>query len=646
MNSNKKIEKEQIENLLQEIELLKKENLKLRNVYSETIISEKTFKDLFDSTSDAIYIQDKNGLFITVNHGAELMYGYPREYFVGKSPEFLSAPNMNNLEEVVQMHQKAIKGEDQRFEFWGISKSGRIFPKSVKMMKGFYKNEDVVIVTAQDITEKKIASESIKKTSNTLKAIFESSPDGIVIIENDDITIVNKRFTEITGLTLRDLKTRKLESIVHPDDKIIIKESLKKSLEKKELPKELIYRVKLDTGEEKTLKNRYSFLERNKETKDRLVIISDITEQMKNENALLDSKCKLNGIFENSLDGIGVSRNGKHVLCNPAFIKIFGYDSFEEIEGRDELELLIPEERERIRKYTIDREDNNKAPQIYNTIGLRKNGSTLDVEIKVSNYEFKGDVYQIAFVRDITESNRLTKELIASKNRAEKADNLKSEFLAQISHEIRTPINAILSFASLIKEDVKDKIEDDIFDSFDIMNKAGNRLIRTIDLILNMSELQTDSYEMNIRSINVNNEILDIIVREKRKNALKKKITFITKFEDELIINGDENSIYQIFENIIDNAVKYTEKGSVQVITKIENEQKIVEIIDTGIGISDNYLKELFQPFSQEEQGYCRKFEGNGLGLALVKKYCEMNDADIEVESKKGVGTKFKVTFK
>ena len=83
-----------------------------------------------------------------------------------------------------------------------------------------------------------------------------------------------------------------------------------------------------------------------------------------------------------------------------------------------------------------------------------------------------------------------------------------------------------------------------------------------------------------------------------------------------------------------------------QVITKIENEQKIVEIIDTGIGISDNYLKELFQPFSQEEQGYCRKFEGNGLGLALVKKYCEMNDADIEVESKKGVGTKFKVTFK
>ena len=188
-------------------------------------------------------------------------------------------------------------------------------------------------------------------------------------------------------------------------------------------------------------------------------------------------------------------------------------------------------------------------------------------------------------------------------------------------------------------------IDKEISESFDIMNRAGNRLIRTIDLILGMSELQTNSYEMNESEINLNKDIIENILIEKSKTASKKKIDIKTNFNDELIINADENSVYQIFENIIDNAVKYTDNGEIQINTRIENSIKTVEVIDTGIGISNEYLEKLFQPFTQEEQGYCRKFEGNGLGLALVKKYCEMNNAEIKVVSKKGLGTKFTVAF-
>ncbi|MBZ0184311.1 MAG: PAS domain-containing sensor histidine kinase [Melioribacteraceae bacterium] len=645
MDYKDKITDQQIASLLEEISSLKRENEKLKAVYDKAVISEKAFRDLFDSTSDAIYIQDNEGRFLMVNRGAELMYGYPREYFVGKTPEFLSAPGMNDLEKVIEYHKKAIKGIDQHFEFWGITKTKRIFPKTVKMMKGFYKNQDVVIVTAQDITDKKLTSESIKKTTTTLKALFDSTPDGIVIIENNDISMVNIRFTEITGLTLRDLKSRKLESIVNQNDIDRLKEILKTAEKTNKMPEDLIYKVKLDSGEEKILKNRYRFLGNDNDFKNRLVIVSDITEQQKNEEALQDSEFKLKGIFQNSLDGIGVSKNGVHVMCNPAYLQIFGYESNDELLSIKEIDLIAEDERERISEYTQKRIKNESAPTIYNTIGLKKDGSKFDLEIKVSEYFFKGEKYQIAFVRDITESNKLMSELIEAKNNAEKADNLKSEFLAQVSHEIRTPINAILSFAGLIKEEVNEFIDKEISESFDIMNRAGNRLIRTIDLILGMSELQTNSYEMNESEINLNKDIIENILIEKSKTASKKKIDIKTNFNDELIINADENSVYQIFENIIDNAVKYTDNGEIQINTRIENSIKTVEVIDTGIGISNEYLEKLFQPFTQEEQGYCRKFEGNGLGLALVKKYCEMNNAEIKVVSKKGLGTKFTVAF-
>ena len=111
-------------------------------------------------------------------------------------------------------------------------------------------------------------------------------------------------------------------------------------------------------------------------------------------------------------------------------------------------------------------------------------------------------------------------------------------------------------------------------------------------------------------------------------------------------IKCDEYSIHQIFSNLIDNAVKYTASGSVIIELRKDKDNKIeVEVKDTGIGISEDYLQNLFLPFSQEEQGYTRKFDGNGLGLALVKKYCELNNIGISVSSKKGTGTSFTLIF-
>ncbi len=111
-------------------------------------------------------------------------------------------------------------------------------------------------------------------------------------------------------------------------------------------------------------------------------------------------------------------------------------------------------------------------------------------------------------------------------------------------------------------------------------------------------------------------------------------------------INADSYTVNQIFTQLIDNALKYTEKGNITInIKRNEKNNLIIEVADTGIGIADDYLSNLFEPFSQEEMGYSRKYEGNGIGLTLVKKYCDLNRAFIEVESIKDKGSTFRVIF-
>jgi len=249
--------------------------------------------------------------------------------------------------------------------------------------------------------------------------------------------------------------------------------------------------------------------------------------------------------------------------------------------------------------------------------------------------------------KDIRKIKETEEELKFAKLKAEKSDKLKSEFLAQISHEIRTPVSSLLSFSNLIKEETIDTIEPAVAESFDVIENAGRRITRTIDLILNMSQIQTGSYDAKFQNFNLYQRVIYNVYTEYKKIAEDKGLKLeleVVDFDTNLI--ADEYTVFQIFNNIVDNAVKYTHTGSVTIRLKKLPENKLkIEIEDTGIGISEDYLPNIFNEFSQEQQGYTRKYDGNGLGLALVKKYCEINNALIKVESHKGIGSKFVVIF-
>ncbi|MBI5352445.1 MAG: GAF domain-containing protein [Chloroflexi bacterium] len=186
----------------------------------ETLKSnENSYQELFNSVTQAIYIQDKAGRFLDVNNGAVKMYGYPREFFIGKTPESISAPGKNDLIRLIKMTERAFKGEPQEFEFWGIRSNGQIFPKTVSLSKGTYFGQDVIIAVAQDITERKRAETILDRQLKELTVLHATAIAGAQSDTEDEIIeqtirITSNIFKEVCGVLLLDDAKREL--IPHP----------------------------------------------------------------------------------------------------------------------------------------------------------------------------------------------------------------------------------------------------------------------------------------------------------------------------------------------------------------------------------------------------------------------------------------------
>lgn len=339
--------------------------------------------------------------------------------------------------------------------------------------------------------------------------------------------------------------------------------------------------------------------------------------------------------------------HGKVEYVNPAYSKISGY-SPDEVLGKNPVFLnsgVLPRT-ELLKIRSLMRTGQSWSGEFQNR---RKNGEVFWEKALISNIKNNlGEVTNFLIIKeDITDRKNTELELIKAKDLAEKSDNLKTEFLAQMSHEIRTPLNTILSVINLLKEEFDIRTDKNLDMSFKIIENGSKRLIRTIDLILNMSQLQSGNYETNPTYIDLEKDVIEIILLDFFTIAKEKKIDL--SFENHNVsekVKADPVMLSQIFFNLIDNAIKYTPSGSVRIYLFKDEKGKIcVEIADTGIGISDDYLPLLFTPFSQEQTGYTRAFDGNGLGLALVKKYADLNNAEIQVKSKKGQGSTFQVKF-
>ncbi len=181
----------------------------------------ESFEDLFDSISDAIYIQKKDGKFLQVNKGAVEMYGYDREYFIGKTPEFLAAPGKVDMEKTLGYLEKAIAGEPQQFEWWGKRKNGEVFPKEIVLNPGTYFGERVVIAIARDISERFESQEQIRKNEELFRQLFQNAHIGIAMMdEHQEIRLVNDAFEDIFGYSSEDIRGLDIDKLIVPEEEM------------------------------------------------------------------------------------------------------------------------------------------------------------------------------------------------------------------------------------------------------------------------------------------------------------------------------------------------------------------------------------------------------------------------------------------
>ncbi len=336
------------------------------------------------------------------------------------------------------------------------------------------------------------------------------------------------------------------------------------------------------------------------------------------------------------------------IWFNENFYKVLGYLHEDNVDKYDIwLSKIHPEDKEEfIQKYFNVVKQKEKY-WTHKFRFLKKNGEYAHMLSRgYLVYENDQLIRVVGAQNDITEQKEYEDQINNALYQAKETDRLKSEFLAQMSHEIRTPLSVILSYASILKEEFENKVDPDFKTVFSGIDSAGRRLIRTVDLILNMSVVQTGKYEPVFRKLNLKNMMKSAIQEfNSLAHAKELNINFNVEAED-FHVEGDEYTINQIFQNLIDNAIKYTEKGSVNIrIFTDEKDRTCVSVEDSGIGISKEFIPIIFTPFTQESTGYSRRFEGNGLGLALTKKYAEINNAEVKVDSEVGKGTIFSVCF-
>jgi PAS domain S-box-containing protein len=293
---------------------------------------------------------------------------------------------------------------------------------------------------------------------------------------------------------------------------------------------------------------------------------------------------------------------------------------------------------------------NDKAPDICNRfdggITVRKNGALFPVDIKTRIVNTDGKKRLIVFVRDITHQRNKELELKQAKERAEEMDQLKSAFLSNMSHELRTPMIGILGYAKMLSDEILDPKHKEMAE---IILKSGNRLTEILNMILDLSKIESNQVQINNQRIKPA-AIINEVINQHKLSAKEKKLYLKTDINAEDITAFiDEKIYFQILSNLVNNAVKYTHTGGVTVrlSKEIINNQAYIEtsVIDTGIGIDKKFHNRIFEPFRQESEGLNRRYEGTGLGLTIAKKLTKLLKGVIKMESSIGKGSTFTISL-
>ena len=507
-------------------------------------------------------------------------------------------------------------------------------------------SQDEIVALFTDITEQMKTMEALRRSEETLRNIYKNIPVGIEIYDSAGILLdLNdieseifgfERKEDVLGVNLFDnpnLPVQHLEALQQGKE-IMFPLTYKFSSVNK-----TYYNTKHEGTRNLTVKGTCLY-DLNHNITNYLLIVIDNTAALKAYRKIEEFETLFNDIAEFSK--VGICR------WNPLRDSFFGSDVwFQNLNQTprpihnitEAYEHVHPEDLPRLTRFfkdVIDGEEQKFSDQI--RIRFGDSWRWMRVRFKVKEYNPRNGVIELIGLNiDITELKETEKELITAKQKAEESDRLKSAFLANMSHEIRTPLNAIVGFSNLLTE-TDDLADRELYIS--VIQKNNELLLQLISDILDLSKIEAGTFDVNYAEVDVNALCEEII----RAHAMKLSENVILTFEDHLprcFISSDRNRINQVLSNFINNAIKFTDHGHIRVGYQTTGEHLKFYVQDSGIGISPENQKQIFDRFVKLDS-FAR---GTGLGLPICKSIINKLGGSIGVESTLGVGSRFWFTL-
>lgn len=273
---------------------------------------------------------------------------------------------------------------------------------------------------------------------------------------------------------------------------------------------------------------------------------------------------------------------------------------------------------------------------------VRPDGSKVSISVNgapLSTSDSAGGRGAVLTLMDVTEQAQREEALRSARDDAEEMSRLKSAFLANMSHEIRTPLTGILSFSEIIAGEATGEMHE----FAELIQVSGERLMETLDSLIHLAQLEGSSWTFSRETFDLETAVSEALSRIRTQAADQGLEVRLEAPDQPVLVKNDPEALNNVLRNLLSNAVKFTCSGDVVVRIEDEHEYVQISVEDTGIGISEEFLPFVFDEFQQESQGASRNFEGSGLGLTVTKQLVGLMGGSIDVESKKGVGSTFRV---
>lgn len=662
----------------------------IRKTEYELRQNEERFKTFIEQAADAVFVSDMKGRIVDVNKKSVEQLGYTREELLNKTVMELDLA-YSTLEECLAVWSTLETGKSIQLESNHMKRDGTVFPVEINSSAIQINGEKHILGFVRDISDRKKAEQILEKSEKRFRSMIEHSTDAISLVSAEGkILYESPSAPLLTGYSIEERLTHNGFKTVYHEDIEKVK-TIYNNLAR-EPGKSITFQfrgVRKDGSvwyAEATATN----LLLDPDVHALVVNYRDITDRTEAEKALKKSEAHLSNTMKMAKLGYWEYDVINDVFTfNDHFYEVFG-SSAEKVGGYTMSaarysELFVhPEDADVVAVETqkaMETDDpnyyrhlehrmvyaNGEVGHIAVQFGIVKdeNGRTVitrganqDItKLKKAEEELKkqNEVFQALNEEYLTQNeelalhvNRIQKineELNKAKLKAEESDKLKSAFLANMSHEIRTPMNGILGFADLLNDPDLSVEEQEKY--IGVIKECGDRMVKIIDNIIDISKIDAGQIDLNIEPTNVNeliNSLFDFFLPEVENKGLKLKCSKDLSNSDS-VLRTDKIKLAQILTNLIKNAIKFTDKGQIKFGYKYTSEVLEFFIKDTGRGIRAENLEVIFERFRKEETSELNTIEGSGLGLSISKAYVEALDGKIWLNSTEGKGSEFFFTI-